>query len=170
VLIALGTSIVLRKGEATRELALEDFYLAYQKTARAPGEFVERVRIPLPSPARKIATHKISKRFDQDISAVCGAYCIELEQGRIKEARVAYGGMAATPKRAPRCEQALKGKAWNEVTVRAAMAALDADYAPITDMRASRNYRASVARNLLYRFFLETSGSDVKTRVVEYAE
>lgn len=170
ILIALGTSIVLRKGDATRELPLEDFYLAYQKTARAPGEFVERVRIPLPSPARRVATHKISKRFDQDISAVCGAYSLELEQGRIKDARVAYGGMAATPKRAPRCEQALEGKPWNEATVRAALAALDGDYAPITDTRASREYRTSVARNLLYRFFLETSGSGVKTRVVEYAD
>jgi xanthine dehydrogenase small subunit len=168
ILIALGTSIVLRKGHETRELPLEDFYLAYQKTARAPGEFVERVRVPLPSAARAIATYKISKRFDQDISAVCGAYCLELEQGRIKAARVAYGGMAATPKRAPRCEQALKGRPWNEATARAAMSALDADYAPITDMRASREYRASVARNLLYRFFLETSGSGTRTRVIEY--
>jgi xanthine dehydrogenase small subunit len=170
ILIALGASIVLRKGGGTRELALEDFYLAYQKTARAPGEFVERVRIPLPVRTRTIATYKISKRFDQDISAVCGAYCLELEKGLIKEARVAYGGMAATPKRAPRCEQALRGKPWSEPTVRAAMAALDGDYAPITDMRASREYRALVARNLLYRFFLETSGSGVRTRVVEYAE
>jgi xanthine dehydrogenase small subunit len=170
ILIALGASIVLRKGDDTRELALEDFYLAYQKTARAPGEFVERVRVPLPSRSRRTATYKISKRFDQDISAVCAAYSIELEQGRIKDARVAYGGMAATPRRAPRCEQALRGKPWNEATVRAAMSALDADYAPISDMRASREYRASVARNLLYRFFLETSGSGAKTRVVEYAE
>ncbi len=170
ILIALGASIVLRKGGSTRELPLEDFYLAYQKTARAPGEFVERVRVPLPSRTRTIATYKISKRFDQDISAVCGAYSIELGEGRVKEARVAYGGMAAVPKRAPRCEQALKGKPWNDATVRAAMAALDGDYAPITDMRASREYRAGVARNLLYRFFLETSGSGVKTRVVEYAE
>ncbi len=170
ILIALGASIVLRKGGSTRELPLEDFYLAYQKTARASAEFVERVRVPLPSRTRTIATYKISKRFDQDISAVCGAYCIELEQGRIKEARVAFGGMAATPKRAPRCEQALRGKPWSEATVRAAMAALDGDYAPITDMRASREYRANVARNLLYRFFLETSGSGVATRVVEYTE
>jgi len=169
ILIALGASIVLRKGEATRELALEDFYLAYQKTARAPGEFVERVRVPLPSRSRTLATYKISKRFDQDISAVCAAYSIELEQGRIGEARVAYGGMAATPRRAPRCEQALRGRPWTEATARAAMSALDADYAPISDMRASREYRASVARNLLYRFFLETSGSGARTRVIEYA-
>ena len=170
ILIALAASVVLRRGDATRELPLEDFYLAYQKTARLSGEIVTGVRVPLPSPDRKIATYKISKRFDQDISAVCGAYSVELEQGRVRQARVAYGGMAATPKRAPRCEQALEGKLWNEITVQEAMLALDADYAPITDMRASRDYRASVARNLLYRFFLETSGSHARTRVIEYAE
>ncbi len=170
ILIALGASVVLSNAVAARELLLEDFYLAYQKTARAPGEIVTRVRVPLPSPGHKIATYKVSKRFDQDISALCGAYSVALENGRIKEVRIAYGGMAPTPQRALRCEQALQGKAWDEPSVRAAMIALDTDYAPITDMRASGGYRARVARNLLYRFFLETSGAGARTRVIEYAE
>ncbi len=169
ILIALGSSVVLRNRSARRELPLEDFYLAYQKTARAPGEFLESIRVPLPTGGKQCAAYKISKRFDQDISAVCGAYCLELRGGRVGAARVAYGGMAPTPKRAAQCEKALTGAPWTEATVQAAMAALDADFVPITDMRASAGYRRTVARNLLYRFFLETSGSAIPTRVVEYA-
>ncbi len=158
-LITLGTRLMLRKGGATRELALEDFYLAYQKTALQPGEFVSRIRIPLPSPGRAVRSYKISKRFDQDISAVCGAFSVELDGERVRDIRIAYGGLAATPKRAIACEQALLSRDWNEASVQGAMAALDRDYSPITDMRASDAYRRKVSKNLLYRFFLETSGA-----------
>ena len=158
-LIALGARVVLRKGAARRELPLEELYLAYQKTALAPGEFVERVRVPLRQPRLKFATYKISKRFDQDISAVCAAFAIALEGGTIRSARVAFGGMAATPKRAPRCEAALTGQPWSEATCERAAAALAQDYAPITDMRASAAYRSTVAQNLLRKFHLETSGA-----------
>src|SRR5207249_1556563 len=96
--ITLGTTLVLRKGATTRELPLDEFYLAYQKTALRPGEFVESIRIPLPRPNREFRTYKISKRFDQDISAVCGAYCIDLDGKRVSGIRIAYGGMASTPK------------------------------------------------------------------------
>jgi xanthine dehydrogenase small subunit len=173
VLIALGATLVLRKGKKTRELPLDQFYLAYQKTALAPGEFVERVVVPRARGGGQMREHvrsyKISKRFDQDISAVCGGYRLVVENGVIREANVAYGGVAAIPKRATHCEYALAGKPWTEDTVRAAMAALDRDYAPLSDMRASAAYRRTVTRNLLYRLFLETSGRHVATRVLEPA-
>jgi xanthine dehydrogenase small subunit len=169
VLIVMGATVVLRKGKRTREVALDAFYLAYQKTALEPGEFVERVRIPAAPRGALLRTYKISKRFDQDISAVCGAFRIVVDRGRIAEARIAYGGMAATPKRAEAAERALAGREWDEAAAHAAMAALADDYAPITDMRAGGAYRKSVARNLLYRFWLETSGRKTATQVVEYA-
>ena len=158
-LVALGASVVLRKGAARRELPLEDLYLAYQKTALQPGEFVERVRVPQRPPSLQFATYKISKRFDQDISAVCAAFAIAVVNGTIRSARVAFGGMAATPKRAPGCEAALAGQPWNEATCERAVAALARDFTPLTDMRASAAYRAKVAQNLLRKFLLETSGA-----------
>ena len=157
-LIALGTSIVLRRGAETREIALEDFYIDYQKTALAPGEFVERVRVPRAEPARRFRAYKISKRFDQDISAVLAAFSMVLDGKRISRARVAFGGMAATPKRAGSCERALEGRDWTNATLESAVEALAADFAPISDMRASAEYRRVVAANLLRRFFLETGG------------
>ncbi|MFQ5349445.1 MAG: xanthine dehydrogenase small subunit [Thermoanaerobaculia bacterium] len=167
-LIALGASLVLRRGQETRELPLDDFYLAYQKTALEPGEFVERVRIPLQPTDRQFRTYKISKRFDQDISAVCGAFSVRLDDGRARQVRVCFGGMAAIPQRASNCERALEGQSWDESTVFAGMSALDGDYTPIDDMRSSAEYRRLVARNLLRKFYLETSGFDGETRVLEY--
>ncbi|MDE2287933.1 MAG: xanthine dehydrogenase small subunit [Burkholderiales bacterium] len=155
-LIALGTRIVLRRGERVRDMPLEDFYLAYQKNALEPGEFVQGIRVPLPAAAQRFRTYKLSKRFDQDISAVCAAFAITLDGDTVRSARIAFGGMAATPKRAAAAEQALAGKPWNEANARLAMAALAQDYAPLADMRASSTYRLSAAQNLLYRFFLET--------------
>jgi len=169
-LIALGASLVLRKGANTRELPLDDFYIAYQKNALETGEFVERVRIPLEPSDRRFRTYKITKRFDQDISAVCGAYSFRLEEGRVRDVRICYGGMAATPKRASECEQALEGNEWNESTLAAGMEALDRDYAPIKDMRASVEYRSMVTRNLLRKLFLETSDWQGETRVLEHGE
>jgi xanthine dehydrogenase small subunit len=167
-LIVMGATLVLRKGKRTREVPLDEFYLAYQKTALEPGEFVERVKVPHRASGAHLRTFKISKRFDQDISAVCGAYRIVLDHGRVTEARIAYGGMAAIPKRAAAAERALTGREWTEATVRAAMGALTEDFAPLTDMRASAAYRKSVARNLLYKFWLETSGARAPTQVVDF--
>ena len=169
VLIAVGASITLRKGSKTREIALDEFYLDYQKTASKPGEFVERIRIPLPDRNQFTRTYKLSKRFDQDISAVCGAYALRLKGSHVDYVRVAYGGVAAIPKRAEKCEKALLGKEWSEETVRAGMAALDSDYSPIGDMRASKEYRQTTTRNLLYRFWLDSSGYEGETNVYNYS-
>ena len=158
-LIALGARVVLRKADKRRELPLEELYLAYQKTAMEPGEFVERVRVPVRPPALRFATYKISKRFDQDISAVCAAFALILEGDMIRSARIAFGGMAATPKRAVECEAGLTGQAWNDTTCERAAAALGRDFTPLTDMRASAAYRSTVAQNLLRKFQLETSGA-----------
>ncbi|WDZ97515.1 xanthine dehydrogenase small subunit [Herbaspirillum sp. WKF16] len=155
-LIALGARIVLYGVNGRREMALEDFYIAYQKSALQPDEVVQSVRIPLPREGVKLRVYKLSKRFDQDISAVCAAFAFTLDDGRVKEARMCYGGMAATPKRAAGAEAVLNGKAWSEDNVRAAMAAMAQDYAPLSDMRASSAYRLRTAQNLLYRYWLET--------------
>lgn len=169
-LIALGARLVLRRGRQRRELPLEDFFLDYRKTAAAPGEFIERIRVPVGVSGLRFHTYKVSKRLDQDISAVCGAYALILEAGRVRDARICYGGMAATPKRAHGAETALRGRPWNETTLEAAMEAMDADYQPLSDMRASAAYRSRVARNLLRRLYLETTDSGIATRVTAPAE
>jgi xanthine dehydrogenase small subunit len=135
---------------------MEDLYVAYMQKAMQPDEVVEAVEVPLPSPAVQFRAYKVSKRYDSDISAVCAAFAIKVERGIIVETRVAFGGMAATPKRASHTEAALAGKPWTETTLRAARAALATDYTPLTDMRASATYRMKVAQNLLERFYLET--------------
>ena len=155
-LIALGATVTLRSRERSRTLPLEDLYVGYMKKDMADDEILAAIDVPLPNPRLRFRTYKLSKRYDSDISAVCAAFAIELEDGRIGRCRVAFGGVAATPKRAPATESALTGKPWTEATARAAMAALAGDYTPLTDMRASAAYRAQTARNLLYRFFLET--------------
>jgi xanthine dehydrogenase small subunit len=155
-LIALGADIVLRGNGGQRTMPLEDFYLGYQKKDLRPGEFVEAVRVPLPQTNRQFRTYKLAKRFDQDISAVCAAFAITLEGNVVRNVRVAYGGMAATSKRAPKAEAAMNGREWSEATVREAMQMLPQDYSPLTDMRASSAYRLKTAQNLLYRFWLET--------------
>ncbi|MDQ5769147.1 xanthine dehydrogenase small subunit [Thiothrix subterranea] len=162
-LLVLGARIRLRKGDATRELPLEAFYLAYQQKDLAAGEFVEAVRIPLPNAATGLLRcYKISKRFEQDISAVCAAFHIQLDaKERVTEARIAYGGMAGIPKRASHCEAALSGQAWEQASVTAAMKALEHDFQPLTDMRASATYRMNVAKNLLLKYLLETTGESV---------
>ncbi|SAL17507.1 FAD-binding molybdopterin dehydrogenase [Caballeronia peredens] len=156
-LIALNAELVLQKGEQIRTMPLDAFYLGYQKTALAAGEFVAAIRVPRPAGALRFRTYKVAKRYDQDISAVCAAFAIRLgDDNRVTAARIAFGGMAATPRRATHAEDALIGHEWNEAGAHAAMAALDADFQPLTDMRASSAYRTKVARNLLWRFHLET--------------
>ena len=154
-LIAAGATLVLRRGEAIRQMPLEDYFLAYGKQDRRSGEFVEAVIIPRPPAGQVFRLFKLSKRFDQDISAVCAAFSISVENGAVTAARIALGGMAATPKRAPACEAALTGAPWTEAAVRAAAQALSEDFQPITDMRASAGYRLQAARNLLLKTFLE---------------
>ncbi|MBV6272736.1 xanthine dehydrogenase small subunit [Alcaligenaceae bacterium CGII-47] len=170
-LIALGTRIVLRRGERVREMPLEDFYLAYQKSALEAGEFVQGMRVPLALADQQFRTYKISKRFDQDISAVCAAFAVSLDpEGVVRRARFSFGGVAATPCRAPAAEQTVLGQAWDEQHVRLAMQALTADFKPLTDMRASDAYRMKAAQNVLYRFYLETApGTPLTTRQVSTA-
>ncbi|MBI3561523.1 MAG: xanthine dehydrogenase small subunit [Gammaproteobacteria bacterium] len=159
ILLALGATLVLRRGGQTRTLPLDEFYLGYQKKALEPGEFIAAVRIPIlhDSAGVKIvvASYKIAKRFDQDISALCGAYVVRIEAGLVTAARIAYGGMAATPQRARHSETALIGRPWSEDSLVAAGKAIAQDYRPISDMRASANYRLQVAGNLLKRLYLE---------------
>ena len=169
-LIAAGAELVLRRGQERRTLHLEDFFLAYGKQDRRPGEFVETIVVPLPRAGDRFGCYKLSKRFDQDISAVCGAFRLRREGGRVADIRIAFGGMAATPKRAAAAEAALVGAPWSEVSVRRAMTALAGDFQPISDLRAGRDYRALAAGNLLYRFFLETGDSGVATRLAGVAE
>ena len=155
-LIALGARLHLRKGAARREIALEDFFIDYGKQDRAAGEFVEAVTVP--KQADRLKVYKLSKRFDQDISAVCGAFNITLERGMVAAARIAFGGMAGTPKRAAAAEAALIGAPWSEESLRAAMAAMAQDYTPMSDARASERYRMGAAQNMLRRYWLEDRG------------
>jgi xanthine dehydrogenase small subunit len=158
-LIALGATLTLRKGAQRRSLPLEKYFIAYGKQDRQPGEFVEKVTVPVPARGEKFAIYKISKRRDEDITATLGAFFLRLgTDGTVAEVRIAYGGMAATPKRASAVEKALTGKPWTEATVEAAMAEYATDFSPLTDMRATAEYRSMAARNLLLRFFAETSG------------
>jgi xanthine dehydrogenase small subunit len=154
-LIALGAELTLRRGSERRTMPLEAFFLSYGKQDRNPGEFVESVRIPRPDPDLLIRIVKLSKRFDSDISGVCGAFALRIADGIVAEARVAFGGMAGIPARAPGCEAALTGQPWNEATAEAATQALAADYTPLDDLRGSAAYRRSVAANLLRRLWAE---------------
>ncbi len=163
-LIALGATLHLRMADERRQMALEDFFLDYGKQDRRPGEFVEF--ITLPRQPDRLKCYKLSKRFDQDISAVCGCFSITVENDLVREARVAFGGMAGVPKRAEKAEAALRGASWSEKTVRGAMSALDADFTPLSDMRASANYRMTSARNMLWRYWLEDNGTTVSVREV----
>jgi xanthine dehydrogenase small subunit len=159
-LIALGAHVTLRRGSARREVKLKDYFIAYGKQERKPGEFVESVTIPYLPAGEQFACYKITKRRDEDISAVCGAFRVFVnDDGRAGMVRVAFGGMAATPKRARAVEDALVGKVWSEASIVAALPKFVEDFQPITDMRASAEYRMMVAQNLLRRFFLETTGA-----------
>ncbi|MFZ6774859.1 xanthine dehydrogenase small subunit [Undibacterium sp. SXout7W] len=158
-LIALGAEIVLRSQTQDRQVLLESFYLDYMKKDLHADEIIASIRIPLPKAGVQFRCYKLSKRVDQDISAVCGAFSITLEDDLIRDARIVFGGMAATTRRAPRTEAAMVGQRWNEETQKQASSCLAQDYQPLTDMRASSEYRLQAAQNLLRRFWLET-GTD----------
>jgi len=168
-LIALGATLTLRKGSKRRTISLEKFFIAYGKQDREPGEFVESVQVPVPAADEKFAVYKITKRRDEDITATLGAFSLKLaKDGTVAAIRIAYGGMAATPKRATAVETALLGKPWTEATVEAAMGKYAEDFAPLTDMRATAEYRALAARNLLLRFYAETTGTKAPFQVSRY--
>jgi xanthine dehydrogenase small subunit len=156
-LIALDAHIELRKGNRTRSVPLEQFYLGYQKKDLAPGEFVTAVTVPAADPALLFASYKVAKRFEQDISAVCTAFAVTTRDDVVVDARLAFGGMAAIPKRAVNAESELVGRAWTLETVEAAIRALAEDFDPLTDMRATQGYRLQAAGGLLRRFYLQHS-------------
>ncbi|MFT5138979.1 MAG: xanthine dehydrogenase small subunit [Rhodothermales bacterium] len=167
-LIALDAKLVLASSSGERTIALEDFFIDYGKQDLLAGEFVARVLIPLPEAGRYFRSYKISKRMEQDISAVCGAFSIQVNDGKVTAARVCFGGMAATPKRAAQCENSLIGNDWNAPAIENAMQAMTRDFDPISDMRASAQYRMTVAKNLLKRCYLETSSSDYPVRLSQH--
>jgi xanthine dehydrogenase small subunit len=168
-LIALGAEIELRRGSHTRRLPLERFYLGYQRKDLARGEFVVSVTVPAPRAGQRLASYKLSKRIDQDISAVCAAFAVEQQGARITGARIAFGGMAAIPTRAPATEAALIGRPWSAETIEIAAAALAEDFRPLTDLRASSPYRLQAAGNLLRRFYFEAQDSALPVRTAELA-
>jgi xanthine dehydrogenase small subunit len=162
LLIALGATLVLKSAEGERRMALEDFFIAYGKQDRKPGELVWRIEVPKPEANKHFCAFKISKRFDQDISAVMAAFQFNLNGRKISSARIAFGGMAATPKRAAQTEAALVGVSVDiESQWHQAIIAMAHDYQPISDMRASSTYRMEVAQNLLRKALMAARGDDV---------
>lgn len=158
-LIALGAELILRRGSTQRHLKLQDFYLDYMKKDLQPGEFVEAMHVPLPSADWRFSAHKIAKRHDSDISAVCAVLALRVDAGVVQEARFAFGGMAAIVKCAAAAEAAVVGQPWTEAAAQAAAVALAQDFKPLTDMRASADYRLKVAQNLFTKLWLETAGA-----------
>ncbi len=164
--IALDAKVVLRKGTVRRSVPIENFFVAYGKQDREPGDFVESIEIPYLATGGHLACYKVTKRLDEDITAVCAAFRLFLDgEGKVKELRAAFGGMAATPKRASHVEAALTGKIWNQNNVDAAIAEFAKDFKPLTDMRASAEYRLLVTGNLLKRFLLETTNAQGQLRL-----
>jgi xanthine dehydrogenase small subunit len=154
-LIALGARLELRQGPRLRRLPLEDFYLGYQKKDLGAGEWVSGVAIPAPAAGHMLASYKLSKRIDQDISAVSATFFVQAEGERVTVARLAYGGLDAIARRAPHAERALLDGGWTTAGIEAAMAALASDFRPLTDLRAGGEYRLRTAGNLLRRFYLQ---------------
>ena len=163
-LIAAGASLSLDSLKGRRLIALEDYYLEYGKQDRRRGEYVRGLHVPIDGLAR-LTCHKVTKRFDSDISAVLLAVALELEDGVVTLARIACGGMAGTPKRATAAEAALTGRRYDRDAIAAAQAALGDDFTPMSDHRASAAYRLAVAKNLLLRDFLERTEPDTPTRL-----
>ena len=166
-LIALDAMLTLASADGEREIAIEDFFLDYRKTDLRPAEVIKAIRIPKLTDGQSFRTYKISKRYDQDISAVIGGFRLTIVDGTVTAARIAYGGMAATPKRAPAMETGLAGNAWSEETAIAAGAAAGEDYQPISDHRATSDYRLRVAGNLMTRLYRDLAGAEETLEVVK---
>jgi xanthine dehydrogenase small subunit len=169
VLIALGAELVLRKGDERRTISIEDYFIKYKVTALQTSEFIERIIIPRPDPLADFKAYKISKRLEDDISATCGAFSIKIDQGAVSAIKIAFGGMAEIPKRAKHCEQALLNQPWNSQSIERAMVELKKDFAPISDFRASADYRLDVSKNMLRRLYLELESDCQTIRVTQYA-
>ncbi|MGI9379286.1 MAG: xanthine dehydrogenase small subunit [Methyloligellaceae bacterium] len=165
-LIALAAKVTLRKGSGKREVALEDFFISYGKQDRTPGEFVESISFPLDDKPDRLRCYKISKRFDQDISAICGCFYVRVNGQIIEEVRLGFGGMAGIPQRAKFAEQELLGSNWDRESIEAAANALLRDFKPLTDARGSAEYRMQVAQNLLRKYFHESQYPLAESRIV----
>ena len=165
-LMALGAEVTLAASDSSRSLAVTDFITGYRQTALEPGEFVESISVPVPPAGAVFAAYKISRRFDQDISAVVAAFLLTLaEDGTVTDICAFYGGVGPTTLRANRMEQAVRGQNWNRETVAAGMAALAGDISPMDDFRATADYRNRVAANLLQRFHAETTDGEQPVRL-----
>ena len=170
LLLILDASVILRMSNKTREMSMQDFFLGYKKTALRKSEFIKSIRIPKINHSHMVRVYKVSKRFDDDISASCGAICMRIEDGKITKARIAFGGMAEIPRRAVKCEEALEGRDWNEETIKLGMEAIQKDFSPISDFRATKDYRLQVSQNLLLRYFYELNNSSANpVRIASYA-
>ncbi|RFO97689.1 xanthine dehydrogenase small subunit [Rhodoferax lacus] len=172
LLIALGANVVLMSTRGHRELRLEELYTGYRKNVMARDEVLAWIKIPKAVPQEFSRVYKISKRFEDDISAVCLAVNLRLEKGVVRHASIGVGGVAATPVRARQTEAALLGQAWSQTLVTEAMQRLRQEFSPISDMRASAAYRSEVLGNLLQRFWLESQGASdtsLQTLVLEGA-
>ncbi|WGI23739.1 xanthine dehydrogenase small subunit [Halomonas alkaliantarctica] len=169
VLLALGAQVELASTNGKRCLALEDFFLDYKKTALAENEVVARVFIPQPVEGSQLRVWKLSKRREDDISALLGAFSYRIEQGTLHDVRIAFGGMAATPKRAKAAEAALEGCTITADAFRTAQQALDDDFQPMSDVRGSQHYRQQAAKNLLERLYLSLSAPDHEVMLHAYA-
>jgi xanthine dehydrogenase small subunit len=186
-LIALSATMTLQKGSNKRKIAIEDYFKDYKVTDLAESEFIKNITIPTLNENQQFKVYKISKRLDDDISAVLAAFCIELtpqtknvassanKKSQIKSIKIAFGGMAAIPKRALQCEQALLGKTWQQSSIDSAKQALLKDFQPMSDVRASSEYRLMVAQNLLQKFFIALTNGEhdqkqiIATQVIDHA-
>ena len=169
VLMALGAKLLLRRAEQTRWVPVQDFFQRYKVTVLEPGEFIEKIVIPTLGDNDHFRVYKVSKRLEDDISATCAAFALNIVNGVVESARIAFGGMAEIPKRALHCEKALLNQQWNEASIAVAKQAMRNDFAPISDFRASANYRMQVSQNLLQRFYWELDSFADQVRVTHYA-
>ena len=154
LLLSLNAEVVLQDLKKTTTLFLDSFFVSYRKTKLKKGQFIRLIKIPLLE-KNVFKAYKISKRFDDDISSICAAFNLEIEKNKIENVRIAYGGMAEIPKRAIFCEKVLSKSLINEETISKAKQALEKDFKPISDMRASGLYRIEVAKNLLEKCCVE---------------
>ncbi len=168
-LIALGATMTLHKNGIERTILVEDYFVDYKKTVLKTSEFIKSIQIPKPTAQQTLKLYKISKRLDDDISAVLAAFFIEQDGDTISNVRLAFGGMAAIPKRAKNTEAVLQGKQFSKALVEQAKSTLTGDFQPMSDVRASDNYRMTVAQNLIEKCYLEMHSQTISTRVVNYA-
>lgn len=169
LLLALDARIDLQCGEEIRTIGLDEFYLDYKKTVLQSGEFIRAIQIDTSITAQYFKAYKISKRIDDDISAVLAVFAVDIQDGKMTRVRVAFGGMAAIPKRARNCEKALSGQPLNENVIATACEQLSKDFQPLSDVRASASYRLQLAQNLLKKCFHEITQPEIPTRVYDHA-